>query len=62
MCSNAGVSRSAAVVSAYIMKEKRVEFQDAFSLVKASRPCVQPNKGFIQQLTQHQNELIAGMI
>lgn len=59
---NAGISRSAAVICGYIMKEKGMEFQGALSLVKASRPSAHPNRGFIQQLTQHQNELMAGKI
>lgn len=62
LCSNAGVSRSAAVVCAYIMKERQLEFQDALDLVKAARPCVQPNEGFVRQLREYQTELMNGTI
>lgn len=47
---NAGVSRSAMVILGYLIVEKKIAFADAFSLLKAKRPCIQPNAGFMKQL------------
>ena len=47
---NAGVSRSATVVIAFLMKEKNFSFQEAFHHVKKRRPCIRPNEGFVKQL------------
>ncbi|XP_026464328.1 probable dual specificity protein phosphatase DDB_G0283417 [Ctenocephalides felis] len=47
---NAGVSRSVSVIIGYIMLELNYSFEDAYKLIKAVRPCSQPNPGFIQQL------------
>lgn len=45
-----GVSRSATIVIAYIMKKYRLKYDRAFERVKAKRILTQPNPGFIQQL------------
>ncbi|XP_062502970.1 dual specificity protein phosphatase 19-like isoform X2 [Corticium candelabrum] len=55
---NAGVSRSGALLCAYIMKERQLAFMDALAVVRTARPCVQPNEGFVRQLIQHETELI----
>lgn len=47
---NAGVSRSPAIVIAYLMQRRNCQYQDAFELVKAVRPCIRPNAGFEAQL------------
>ncbi|XP_044530891.1 serine/threonine/tyrosine-interacting protein-like [Gracilinanus agilis] len=47
---NAGLSRSAAIVVAYIMETFRMSFKDAFMHVKGRRFCICPNDGFIHQL------------
>eukprot|EP00033_Pygsuia_biforma_P000522 GCRY01000613.1.p1 GENE.GCRY01000613.1~~GCRY01000613.1.p1 ORF type:complete len:208 (+),score=9.23 GCRY01000613.1:238-861(+) len=47
---NAGVSRSSSVVVAYLMTKECLSYSDALQLVKASRPCVCPNRGFAEQL------------
>ncbi|CAD7002647.1 unnamed protein product [Ceratitis capitata] len=47
---NAGVSRAASIVIAYLILELRMTFDDAYGLVKSKRPCIQPNVGFIKQL------------
>lgn len=49
---NAGVSRSATVCIAYLMKFKELTFVEAYDLIKSKRPCVQPNVGFMRQLKQ----------
>uniref|UniRef100_A0A2A4J9H9 Uncharacterized protein n=1 Tax=Heliothis virescens TaxID=7102 RepID=A0A2A4J9H9_HELVI len=45
-----GVSRSAAVVIAFIMEKYSLCFEDAFTLVKSKRRFVGPNVGFVAQL------------
>lgn len=47
---NAGVSRSPAVVIAYLMIEEDLSFDEALDRVKTVRPCVRPNDGFVKQL------------
>ncbi|XP_057326278.1 dual specificity protein phosphatase MPK-4 [Microplitis mediator] len=45
-----GVSRSATLVIAYIMKKYKMTYEDAYELVKSKRRFVGPNPGFIAQL------------
>ncbi|XP_012266464.2 dual specificity protein phosphatase MPK-4-like isoform X2 [Athalia rosae] len=45
-----GVSRSATVVIAFIMKKYSMEYSEAFDLVKSKRRFVGPNPGFVAQL------------
>ncbi|GFG38883.1 hypothetical protein Cfor_02190 [Coptotermes formosanus] len=45
-----GVSRSATVVVAYIMKKYELSFEDALERLKSKRRFVGPNPGFISQL------------
>ncbi|XP_005188520.2 dual specificity protein phosphatase 19 [Musca domestica] len=47
---NAGVSRSASVVIAYLMKYQHMDFDMAYRYVKSRRECIQPNAGFLKQL------------
>ncbi|XP_012686084.2 dual specificity protein phosphatase 19-like [Clupea harengus] len=47
---NAGVSRSASVAIAYLMSRDALSFQEAFDAVKAVRPSIRPNPGFLTQL------------
>lgn len=46
----AGVSRSASIVIAYVMKELNLDFDTAYQLVHRARPVVSPNEGFEKQL------------
>ncbi|KAI8819665.1 protein-tyrosine phosphatase-like protein [Fimicolochytrium jonesii] len=46
----AGVSRSAAVVIAYLMKTRKMDLKSAFAFVMAVRPSIGPNEGFMHQL------------
>ena len=48
----AGVSRSAAVVIAYLMQEHGLSVHSAYSLVRSKRPYIKPNEGFHDQLIQ----------
>jgi len=48
-CAN-GISRSPTVVTAYLMKTRNLSTEEALAFVSSKRACVDPNKGFIQQL------------
>uniref|UniRef100_A0A5S6QW09 protein-tyrosine-phosphatase n=1 Tax=Trichuris muris TaxID=70415 RepID=A0A5S6QW09_TRIMR len=45
-----GISRSAAVVTAYIMRRYKVDTDEALRRIRKCRPIVCPNDGFIRQL------------
>lgn len=47
---NAGVSRTSMVAIGYLMQYEKLQYEDAYSLVKARRPAIQPNEGFRKQL------------
>lgn len=49
----AGISRSATIVISYLMKKHNMSFEEALSHCKKVRPIVNPNQGFIQQLTDY---------
>ena len=42
----AGISRSASIVIAYLMKSENIVFSDAFTSVRQVRPIIAPNIGF----------------
>lgn len=46
----AGISRSASVVIAYLMMTYDMPFRAAYGYVKARRPIINPNPGFMHQL------------
>lgn len=46
----AGVSRSAAVITAYLMKSENLSLEDALASLKQSCEFVCPNDGFLEQL------------
>ncbi|KAG5498232.1 hypothetical protein JIQ42_03036 [Leishmania sp. Namibia] len=50
-----GVSRSASIVAAYVMKKYGVSLGEALSLIRCTRPVVQPNPGFQRQLSIWEN-------
>lgn len=45
-----GISRSASMVIAYLIKVKGMTYDDAYKLVKSKRDIVEPNNGFRKQL------------
>ncbi|OAJ37198.1 protein-tyrosine phosphatase [Batrachochytrium dendrobatidis JEL423] len=47
-----GVSRSAALVIAYVMKSQHMQFQDAYALVKECAPHISPNVNLVAQLVE----------
>jgi protein-tyrosine phosphatase len=42
----AGISRSATVVIAFLMKYKKMNFEEAFEFTKQKREIINPNFGF----------------
>ncbi|XP_054262778.1 dual specificity phosphatase 28 [Macrosteles quadrilineatus] len=52
----AGVSRSAAIVLAYLVKHQRLPLHDAFTHLRACRPAVRPNTGFFRQLIEFEQQ------
>ena len=45
-----GVSRSAAIVIAYLMRKDNIDYFKAFEILRLMRPECQPNDGFVSQL------------
>lgn len=45
-----GMSRSASLAIAYVMKRHGKSYEDAFELVRSKRPVIKPNSGFVRQL------------
>lgn len=53
----AGISRSATLVIAYLMYSYAMSFSDAYAFVKKRRDIVDPNMGFIVQLSNFDDAL-----
>lgn len=56
---HAGISRSATVCIAYIMKHMLMDLTKAYDFVKQKRPCISPNLHFMGQLLEFQKRLAA---
>ncbi|CAF2616562.1 unnamed protein product [Rotaria sp. Silwood2] len=54
----AGVSRSATIVLAYLMKYHHNTLKEAFFFLIEKRPQIWPNEGFLLQLMRYETELI----
>ena len=54
----AGVSRSASVCIAYLIKYHLMTADQAFAVVHCARPIIRPNNGFVQQLKYFESEMI----
>lgn len=54
-----GISRSAATVIAYAMKEYGWDLNKAFNYVKERRAVTKPNPSFMRQLEEYQGILMA---
>jgi protein-tyrosine phosphatase len=50
---HAGVSRSATIVIAYLMKKYELSVDDAVAMCKRGRPCIKPNRGFMAALANY---------
>lgn len=52
----AGVSRSVALVLAFLIKKKGMSFDQAYSMVKGRRRIIHPNDGFVRQLKTYESQ------
>lgn len=55
----AGISRSASLVIAFIMRSRGIGYDDAFNEVRRLRKCIDPNDGFVRQLRTYEKKLRA---
>ena len=55
----AGISRSATIVLAYLMKSHHMTLADALAYLTSKRECIEPNAGFMRQLQRYECELRA---
>lgn len=54
---NAGVSRAASIVIAYLMKHYGMKYEEAHRFVKSKRSFIRPNDGFVEQLKIYEKRL-----
>ncbi|XP_078421856.1 dual specificity protein phosphatase 2 [Cetorhinus maximus] len=54
----AGISRSATICMAYLIRTQRVRLEEAFDFVKQRRGVISPNFGFMGQLLQFETEVL----
>lgn len=52
-----GISRSATICIAYLMRYHLHSFPRAFDMVKRARSIIDPNEGFLRQLTEYEQSL-----
>mmetsp|Transcript_45308 Transcript_45308/g.144195 ORF Transcript_45308/g.144195 Transcript_45308/m.144195 type:complete len:87 (+) Transcript_45308:213-473(+) len=53
----AGISRSATMAAAYLMRKEALSAGDAVLAVRAARPFARPNDGFMRQLGVYEEQL-----
>jgi len=53
----AGISRSSAIVIAYLMKVQNLRLNAAWALTQCRRPIIAPNESYSKQLTQYETTL-----
>ncbi|PSN49194.1 hypothetical protein C0J52_10914 [Blattella germanica] len=54
----AGVSRSASLCLAYLIKHERMPLKKAFAHLRSRRPSIRPNTGFFTQLIEFERRLL----
>ena len=54
---NAGISRSATICAAYLMKRQGLTMDEALKVIKEKRNCIAPNFGFLLKLMKLQDTL-----
>ncbi|KAJ2450009.1 tyrosine/serine/threonine protein phosphatase [Coemansia sp. RSA 2336] len=57
-----GVSRSASLVIAYVMRTMREGFRRAYEYVQLRAPCISPNLALISQLYEYGEQLDRGLV
>lgn len=55
---NAGISRSSAIIAAFLIKEKKMTLEAAIELIKKARPAAKPNAGFMKQLQTYEQLIL----
>ncbi|EDO47392.1 predicted protein [Nematostella vectensis] len=60
--SNLGISRSVTVAIGYLMWSKKISLKDAYSQLHKCRENMQPNRAFIEQLSQWEEQLFGKTI
>ncbi|KAI0079422.1 DSPc-domain-containing protein [Panus rudis PR-1116 ss-1] len=58
---SAAISRSPAVVAAYLVMRKKIPLKEAMGRIVRSRPSVSPNPGFLAQLNELEQECLGSM-
>lgn len=53
----AGVSRSASIVIAYLMARENITYNNSLEHVRKDRPIICPNKGFVRQLLEFEKTI-----
>lgn len=55
----AGISRSATICIAYLIKSKRIRMEEAYEFVKARRQLISPNFNFMTQLMAFEDQIFS---